>query len=413
MHLSLAEVRKAALFAQLLTARATRDGSSRDALHVIEKLGYVQLDTIHVLQRAHHHVFWTRSPSYTPVVLNQLLSEDKSVLEYWGHAASLLPMSDFRFTLPRKKAVAEGQAGWITRTREQAGPWVDRVLERIRAEGPLGSKDFQSGEEATGGTWWDWKPAKLALELLFHQGELMVASRQNFQKRYDLTERVLPDGVDQTMPDHEEYGRFLVRRALGSLGIARKSEIFRHLHSGKNSPAADVFDAMLAGGEIVAVRVEDDTRESYILAEGLESPSDSPGSQQQALLLSPFDNLIIQRDRLLRLFDFDYALECYLPRAKRVYGYFVLPILYGSTFIGRVDARADRKSGDLVIHGFWQEREIEWGTEMWQAVGNTLVEFTRFNACAAIRLEAGSNTSAMDQLAESIQAGGGEVFRGT
>ena len=190
------------------------------ALHVIEKLGYIQVDTLAVVQRAHHHTLWTRCPDYKPEFLHQLQTEDKKAFEYWGHAASYLSMCDFRYYLPLKKSYYDPYGKWEKARLEKYGYMVKPVLERIRQEGPLGSKDFKSPKGTKAGNWWNWRPTKVALELLFWRGDLMIKERRNFQRIYEMADRFLSDGVDTTMPGDEEVAQFCIQRALNAHGIA-------------------------------------------------------------------------------------------------------------------------------------------------------------------------------------------------
>ena len=194
------------------------DCMSRAAVN-LERLGYVQLDTISVVERAHHHILWSRDREYRPSVLPALEGEPRQTFEYWAHAAAYLPLSDYRYCLPRMRRIAVQGHEWFASDR-RIEEWV---LNRIRAEGPLRSQDFESNGPR--GPWWDWKPAKAALEYLFQSGELMVAARPGFQKLYDLTERVLPAGTDTSFPSEAEMGDWYVRRALSALGIFTLADI--------------------------------------------------------------------------------------------------------------------------------------------------------------------------------------------
>jgi len=217
--LSIQHARKLALLSQRLPPVRQTGKALAATLSAIENLGYIQIDTISAIQRAHHHTLWNRNPRYKPFHLNQLLA-DKQVFEYWSHAAAYLPMSDYRYSLPRKQAIANGdQDHWYERDEQL----MKSVLKRIAAEGALMAKDFGHTGKKTGE--WNSKPAKRALEYLFMQGALMVPFRVNFHKVYDLTERVLPEETDTTLPNPKEYARFLVIRYLQANGLGRSGEI--------------------------------------------------------------------------------------------------------------------------------------------------------------------------------------------
>ena len=192
----------------------------KGVLEAIEHLGYVQIDTISVVARAHNHTLWSRLPDYKETYLNELLEKDKTIFEYWSHAASYIPMSDYRYSLPRKKSYSEGKSHWFNQDKKMN----KYVLDKIKAEGALQSKDFE--HKRTGAAnWYEWKPAKRALEQLFMEGKLMVAKRQGFQKVYDLTERVLPLGVNTNLPSEKEYAEHLINKAIQTYGIVNENEI--------------------------------------------------------------------------------------------------------------------------------------------------------------------------------------------
>jgi uncharacterized protein YcaQ len=353
-------------------------------LRTIEELGYIQIDTISVIERAHHHTLWTRLPTYKQNMLDELLAVDRTVFEYWGHAASYLPMKDYRFYLPRMKSYFDPKSKWERERYEKVSHMLQPVLERVRQEGPLTSKAFEPppGERREG--WWDWKPAKIALELLFWRGELMIAERRNFQKVYDLTERVLPAEVDVTVPTDEELGEFLVRRALRAYGLASASEINGHLRAADRPVISRALEAMLEGGEVVEIELgEIGNQPYYSLADTLKL---SPRISKRVSLLSPFDNLVINRDRISKLFSFDYVLECYVPAAKRRHGYFVLPILWGTQFVGRLDPKADRKRKELIIHNLYFEPGFDADRQFLAKLAARIADLAKFNQCETIKL---------------------------
>ena len=211
--LSIPQARKLALLSQRLPPLRQAGKAADNTLRAIEHLGYVQIDTISVVQRAHHHTLWNRNPNYQASHLEQLI-EDKQVFEYWSHAAAYLPMRDYRFSLPRKLAMASGQQRhWYARDEKM----LQLVLKRIETEGPLMAKDFDYTGQKMGE--WQSKPAKRALEYLFMQGDLMAPRRVNFHKVYDLTERVLPADANTRPPTPEEHARFLISRYLQANGL--------------------------------------------------------------------------------------------------------------------------------------------------------------------------------------------------
>jgi len=396
MQISLDEAQQLILKSQLLNSSSKSASGKEGVAQVIGQLGYVQIDTINVIERAHHHTMFARVDDYNQNMLSELLAKDRAIFEYWGHAMSYLPMSDYRFYLPRMKNFYHPQGKWMRLQLEHAGHLLDVVRERITAEGSLSAKDFSSDKQK-GGTWWDWKPAKVALEILFWRGELMITKRHKFQKVYDLTERVLPTTIDTTVPDNNEIANFLVRRALKAMGIANEKEIQKFLQpeAGRDSDlrAVDkkeisrVIQQLLESGEIVNIKLENlsDTT-FYAFSQLIEDATYDDETVKEIHILSPFDNLIIQRDRISRLFGFDYTLECYLPEPKRKYGYFVLPILYGERFVGRMDAKADRKSKTLVIKSMTFENDFVPDEQFLFDLSRVLLKFTQFNECNRTKL---------------------------
>jgi len=230
--LSVAKLRKLALTQQGLLKSNTFGMGLAGVENAVKHIGYVQIDTISVVERAHHHVIWSRVNNYKPHYLTKLLDQ-KKLFEYWFHAAAILPIDDFRFALPRMEAIKAGEKHWFKNVNKKL---MRNVLKRIETEGPLLARDFKDTKSTNTG-WWDWKPAKQALEQLFMQGELMVVSRKGFQKRYDLTDRVLPKNIDTRTPDTEEEARYLVDTTIRAHGFANLKS-FTYLRKGKALRAA-------------------------------------------------------------------------------------------------------------------------------------------------------------------------------
>lgn len=379
-RITLQQARRLALDGQGLDRPWRLPKGKEGAARLVERLGYVQIDTLAVVERAHHHVLWTRQPTYAPVLLEELLATDRRVFEYWTHAASYVPMADYRFYLRTMQQARDWPRGatW----RRDNPRIVDQVLERIRREGGLRAADF-ADPRAQRGTWWDWKPAKRALEVLFNCGELMVSARPNFQRVYDLPERVLPDGLDTSLPDEEEQGRFVVRRALDKYGVATAEQIRSRQPCANLVPAA--LEQMADAGRITAVQIEDLKGPHYVLTEHLNKRRHkAPPSLH---LLSPFDNLIIDRQHTEALFDFHYRIECYTPAAKRRYGYFTLPMLWGDRLIGRLDPKADRKSSVFHVRALHFEEDFADFDAVLPLLADKLRAFATFCGCDRVEVE--------------------------
>lgn len=381
--LSIEEARKVIILSQILNTIPKNSGEKNSVTEVVEKLGYVQIDTINVLNRAHHHTLWTRLPHYQSQDLHQAQAEEKRIFEYWGHAMSYLPMADYRYSLPYKQHFSSPYGNWMKERLAKYGQVMESCLKRIQQEGALGSKDFESEESQPGGTWWDWRPVKMALELLFWQGKLMVAERKNFQKVFDLPERVLPARVDTSMPTQEELGRFLVQRALRSYGLATEREIVDHLRVAERAVIVQALKEMRAANEVQAVLVKKDEAELpyYALPWELEEKLATPETEHGVFIFSPFDNFCIQRARMKTFFHYDYALECYLKPEQRKFGYFALPLFWKHAFIGKMDAKADRKEKTLLIHHLQFEDDFQADDGFQAAFQKCLMAFTGFQNC--------------------------------
>lgn len=374
--LSLKDAQKLVLLAQKLPPTEQAGSAQAATLAAIEHLGYIQIDTISVIQRAHHHTLWNRNPRYQAEHLDQLLA-NKAIFEYWSHAAAYLPMRDFRFSLPRKLAIADrDQKHWYVRDEKL----MQAVLQRIANEGPLMAKDFDDTHLATGH--WKSKPTKRALESLYMQGDLMVPTRINFHKVYDLTERVLPKGTDTTVPTAQEHARFLITRYLQANGIGHAAEM-AYLLKGIKPLIAATLQGMLERDELTKLRVSD--KEYFALNDALANLR-KPIARNQLKILSPFDNLLIQRKRMQALFQFDYLIECYVPEAKRQFGYFCLPILWQGVLSARMDCKADRKTGVLHIHQLNLEPKVTDLEAFAHALNKELQHFMRFNGCDRLQV---------------------------
>ena len=367
--LAVEQARRLALAAGAGFHRATRRGPEAVA-EIVDRIGYVQIDTISVVERAHHHILATRIPRYQTEWL-----ERAPVFEYWAHAAAYLPWRDFRYTLPRKERIKANGHDWFRADKAEA----ERVLDRIRSEGPLMARHFETSRRPAG--WWDWKPAKRALEYLFMAGDLMVV-RQGFQKVFDLTERVLPPGTDTRIPTPHEQAAWYVDRALDAWGLAARDEM-AYLRKEHVAHIDAVLRQREEEGSLIRVTVEGVAKTAYWVRPADLERIDAGKAQDRTLrIVSPFDPFLIHRKRMRRLFGFDFAIECYLPTAKRTFGYFALPLLQGTDFVGLLDAKADRSAGRLIVQNLRYDGPAKRRAPFDRSLNKALDAFARFNGVA-------------------------------
>ncbi|MEJ2544562.1 MAG: crosslink repair DNA glycosylase YcaQ family protein [Calditrichaceae bacterium] len=398
VQISSQTARQIILDAQLLNSQATLKPGKDGLNKIFDHLGYIQIDTINVIERAHNHILWTRLPGYKNQMLHDYQAVDRKVFEYWGHAMSYLPMSDYRYFLAKMKRFKDPSHPWVLNMYKNGKHLLEPVMDRIQAEGPLSSKDFKRPDNQKGGIWWDWKPAKFALEYLFWRGDLMISERRNFQKVYDLTARVLPADINTQLPDERENAEYLIKRALKAMGIVNEKEInsFMQPNAARDSNfksvnrevITKVLNELLEQGIVTRIQVEaSKSNNDCALINVIEKHQDQKKYPKTVYFLSPFDNLIIQRDRVKRLFDFDYTLECYVPEPKRKHGYFVHPILFGDQLVGRIDPRADRKSKNMILNKVTFEDAFEPDDMFYDMFAEKLIEFMKFNRCNTISIK--------------------------
>lgn len=377
MELTQSQARKIILSAAGL-ARKAQFGSGIEAVYkVIDHLGFVQLDTNAVVQRAHHHVMAARIPDYKTEWLAELC-QDGQVFEYFMSDSGYIPMHDYRFTLPVKNAF-KTQRKPLTKPETDA---MKQIMDRVERDGPVMVGDFENDRLEASSGWWDWRPAKVALERLYLDGRLMISRTKSFHKVYDLPLNLVTADTDLTMPTAEEYAQFIIRRTLGALGIASVKEMAWRARHVKGH----LIKKELAKMDLTAVSVEGLKGPYYMLPEQKTNVKIS----NDVFILSPFDILNVFRHRLKDFFNFDYQIECFVPAPKRVYGYFCLPILAGDTFIARMDAKADRKQQVLIVHNIHFEK-----VDLDEATLNKLIEalkaFMRFNECREITFSKSNN----------------------
>jgi uncharacterized protein len=336
-----------------LRAQQFGDPTLVEPIDTLDRLGAIQLDSVNVLARNHLLVPFARLGPYSTETLHASIYQQKRGFEYWGHMASWLPMAEYRYFLPRMARMRESSRGWWARIRTDHAELYPLVLERVRAEGPLGAAAFDDPRSGRA-TWWDWKPAKLVLEDLLDQGLLMCADRTaGFARLYDLAERVLPPGLDTRDPGQLEASRHLLLRGLHGLGVATALEMADYFRLKPADHLKAALASLVEAGSIIELDVEGWRKPAYATADALHGSFEIPA--HRPTLLAPFDNLLWARDRVERIFGFRYRVEIYVPEPKRQYGYFVLPLLARGQLAGRADLKLDRKQSVLRVRGLWLE----------------------------------------------------------
>jgi len=372
--LTKAQARKIILDAAGLARKAHFGTGIEAAYQVIDHLGFVQLDTNYVVERAHHHVLATRVPDYQTEWLAELC-EDGRIFEYFTSDAGYMPMHDFRFSLTVKKAFNTQRKPLPTAEINL----MEQILDRAEREEALRVGDFENDRIETSSGWWDWRPAKVALERLYLDGKLMIRRTKAFQKVYHLPLDLVPQETDLTMPTDEEYARFVIRRTLGALGIAYAKEMAWRARFVKGNLVKKELEKMVFTGEVNTVLIDGLKGPLYILP---DQETDIKLSDE-VFILSPFDILNVFRHRLKDFFNFDYQIECFVPASRRQYGYFSLPVLAGDTFIARMDSKADRKQKVLIVHNIHFE-PVNLDQIMIEKFTRALREFVEFNQCRDI-----------------------------
>jgi uncharacterized protein YcaQ len=367
----------------------------------VDRLGCVQIDSINVVERAHYLTLWSRLGCYDKELLHDLAYRDRIIFEHWAHAASYIPLKDYRFFLHsmnvRREKIRENMKKW-----EYGIDWskvdpniIEKVLERVREEGPLTTRDFEYKRERPSNGWWDWKPAKVILEALLGAGVLLVSHRENFQRYYDLAERVLPDWVDTETPTPDERSRFFVSRTLGCLGLLKASDI-RHYYipwcvayRKTSRQLQKLLNELVDEERVAKFDVEEERQPYYCLIDNVNRISELGGGDfgfDGVSFLTNFDNLLWNRERVRTLFGFEAKLETYVPATKRKYGYLNLPILYGDRLVGRIVPKMDRKNRTLLIHSIWHEPWFEPDDAFEDKFGEALDDFAKFNGADSVEM---------------------------
>lgn len=346
--LSTAEARRIALAAQSFQPRRKPPKNVQALADLVRALGALQIDSVNVLVRSHYLPLFSRCGAYDRMLLERAAYEPdtRQLFEYWGHEASFLPLECyplFRWRMDRARR-GEGTWGRLKKFVTEHRSTVAAVRDQIRERGALGAGEIEGGKRGPGG-WWGWSETKEVLEWLFWTGEVTTARRRNFERLYDLTERVLPTDLLNREVAKEDAQRELMAIAARALGVATVREL-RDYFRIPTGDAAHRVRELVDAGELVPVTVEGWKQLAY-----RHRDAKCPRTANATALLSPFDSLIWERQRTEQLFDFRYRLEIYTPAHKRQHGYYVLPFLYEGQLVGRVDLKSDREQSRLLVKG--------------------------------------------------------------
>lgn len=386
--ISLAAARALHLAAQGLLTPVRRKARPDDVIQAIQRMGLLQIDTISVVARSPYLVLFSRLGDYSPAWLDQALAQ-RRLFEYWAHEACFLPIDDF--PLMRHRMLAPQGMGWkySAQWAEQHQDAIEALVQHIEENGPVRSADFSNGDKGNSG-WWDWKPEKRHLELLFTSGRLMVAERRNFQRVYDLTERLMPqwDDAQHALPEHAAR-REMLRRTCRYLGFFRAEWLADYYRLKRVAPGK-LLAELQQQGEIIPVAVAGWEAECYVhrsLAAQLALAEQGKLTSTVCTLLSPFDPVVWDRRRTSELFGFDYRLECYTPSEKRQYGYFTLPILQRGALIGRIDAKMHRRLGIFEVRSLHVEPRVRLGKQRCQDMYQAITRCAQWHGARQVALK--------------------------
>ena len=361
---------------------------------MVRQIGCVQIDTLQVVHRSQYLVLWSRLGAYDPQDFDHLQSGPaRQLFEGWQHAACIIPLEEYRYQMPHQRDLREHPTSWYNRwLTEHGNPEViEFVRQRIRQEGALRVSDFERGDHPAG-AWWNWRPAKVALEYLYAFGELMIDGRVKFQRVYDLAERILPSWVDTREPSVQERDRFWVERGAKALGVClpRHAGDYTWMKVTRSKPIVESLLREKILLPITGKQVDGSTVDLLIHRDNLpmlEQAADGALKAERTTFLSPFDNLLWAHRRDELLWGFHQTLECYVPAPKRVYGYFSLPILHKDRLVGRFDPKLDRKTGTLILKSLFLEPGVKPGQELVDSVAAALRDFMKFHLAQQLVIE--------------------------
>jgi len=372
--------RRIFLAKQGLSASPARAMGKAELLQLIHDLGFVQIDSISTVERAHNQILFSRNQTFRKEHLRQLLEEDRALFEHWTHDAAILPCAFYPYWKHKfRRSEAPMRKRWAKWHGEDFDKAFDETYTRIAENGAVLAREVKDADHKSGG-WWQWHPSKKALEFFWHTGKLAISGRQNFQKIYDLSERVIPVAHREADPSHEEFIDWACRSALERLGFATHGEIAAFWALVSPEEARNWVSANRHQLEDVEIECEGGAKPRPSVALTGLSPNieDWPEPPGRIRVLSPFDPLLRDRNRAERLFGFRYRIEVFVPEPKREYGYYVFPLLEGDRMIGRIDMKADRKLGTLNVARLWLEPKVRPSAGRMAKLDAELARIARF-----------------------------------
>jgi uncharacterized protein YcaQ len=364
LTLSNSQARQLFLYVQGLSEPLQRRFTPHDLYDLIVRLGFVQVDSIRTVERAHHLTLLARSARYRPDMLRTLLEDERLLFENWTHDAAVIPVPWYPYWQHRfaqVRAHFAQRASWQRRLGPDASHVLERVRQRVQQQGPVMAKDFADPREPGVGAWWGWGPSKTALEYLWRTGELAIYQRRHFQKVYDLEERVIPAPYLSRTPSRQDYIDWACRTALERLGFATPSELAAFWAAISHLEARAWCEQRVGMAVLRATVASADgspPRQVYARHDLAELVRGMPAAPSRVRFLSPFDPVLRDRRRTRCLFNFDYRFEAFVPEQQRQYGYYVLPMLERDRLIGRIDLKCERRTRTLVVKGMWFEAGV-------------------------------------------------------
>lgn len=399
-QLSITAARHLHLAAQGLLRKPSRRAKADDILSTIRRMSLLQIDTINIVARSPYLVLFSRLGAFEPHWLDDALRNGE-LMEYWAHEACFLPREDF--ALVRHRMLAPDKMGWKYRQAwmQEHAAEIEQLIAHIEEHGPVRSADFEHPRKGTSG-WWEWKPHKRHLEGLFTAGKVMVIERRNFQRVYDLTQRVMPQWDDvRDLLSQEQAEAIMLEKSARSLGLFRAQWLADYYRL-RRPALAQALAQMQEAQTILPVNVEG-LGPAWLhasLLPLLEHAQADKLTATHSAVLSPFDPVVWDRKRAEQLFGFSYRLECYTPAPKRQYGYFVLPLLHRGRLVGRMDAKMHRKTGVLEVIALFLEEGISPSLQLEKGLQRAITDFARWQGAQRITF-----SRLPDGLFSSLRAG--------